>query len=266
MRPAALLRPTETPRPHRHPRRPQRGHPAGGGNRCYNKTPPGRRCCAASRGQGRDVHLGGGTGRSSPTRSPPPRRRSRSPQGRGNAGPHRGHQDPALHPAWIELAGWHAGVFLKLVDGEITTESRGAWVWDLTQLGVPKARIWMMPPAATRGQLDLRWATILETAADAGVNATDPRARPGVRHGTRPMTGTPPRAARCRSASTAGTVDNAELAVRRLLERARGARGRAHHPHPGAGWRGRGGTPCAATAWTRPGTSRSPSPAPNTPP
>lgn len=40
------------------------------------------------------------------------------------------------------------------------------------QAGIPRGNVWVMPEGATTGQLQQRWPTIAQAAADAGINAT----------------------------------------------------------------------------------------------
>lgn len=86
-----------------------------------------------------------------------------------HAGPHRGHQDPALHPSWLHMAGVHPGVFFKIVvqDGPEVT----AWAEDLIGAGVPPARIWVMPEGKTAEEVMRKWPAVNAAAAAAGVNA-----------------------------------------------------------------------------------------------
>lgn len=87
----------------------------------------------------------------------------------GNAGPHRGHQDPALHPDWMGAAGlpW---VHLKFVCQ--TPEDVAFSVGWAAEIGWPRDRVWVMPEGATADELAQRWPAVAEAAARRGVNAS----------------------------------------------------------------------------------------------
>ena len=91
----------------------------------------------------------------------------------GHAGPHRGRQDPALHPAWLDLLRdhpWDGGVIAKIVvrgADDVTEVARLADEW-----GVPRDRVWVMPEGTSRAALDYRWPEVAEAATAHGVNAT----------------------------------------------------------------------------------------------
>lgn len=89
-----------------------------------------------------------------------------------HAGPHRGHQDPALHPAWLDvLRGPEPGAILKVVVrgaedvAEVARLARTTWL-------VPTDRVWVMPEGATRPALDYRWPEVAEAATRHGLHAT----------------------------------------------------------------------------------------------
>lgn len=87
-----------------------------------------------------------------------------------NAGVHRGHQDPTLHPVWPDMARSGREVHLKVVcadaaDVRSTAEMAGRLDW-------PRERVWVMPLGANRLDLAATWPAVAEAAAKAGINAT----------------------------------------------------------------------------------------------
>jgi organic radical activating enzyme len=87
----------------------------------------------------------------------------------GNAGAHRGHQDPTLHPGYRDLAP-NANVHLKVVVTCVAdVEDAVALAEDH---GFPRHRIWVMPEGTTVEALQKRWPVVAETAAHLGVNAS----------------------------------------------------------------------------------------------
>lgn len=87
-----------------------------------------------------------------------------------HAGPHRGRQDPALHPDWPQIARWHEGVFLKVVvrDGPDVREV-ARWA---DELGWPRRRVWVMPLGTRVEDLLRCWGEIAAAAADVKINAS----------------------------------------------------------------------------------------------
>ncbi len=86
-----------------------------------------------------------------------------------NAGTHRGHQNPELHPGWADVAA-RAQAHLKVVC-ETADDVRAA-----VRLGIgagfPLRQIWVMPEGVTVDTLAARWPIVAEAAAELGVNAT----------------------------------------------------------------------------------------------
>ena len=88
----------------------------------------------------------------------------------GNAGTHRGHQDPTLRAEFIDLAHAHPCLHLKVVcqdadDVAVAVTMADAHRW-------PYDRVWVMPEGTTIDVLNLRWPAIADTAARFGINAT----------------------------------------------------------------------------------------------
>jgi organic radical activating enzyme len=88
----------------------------------------------------------------------------------GNAGEHRGHQDPTIRAEYTDLAGTYPGLHLKVVcrtadDVRQATLMAQAlhWPWD---------RVWVMPEGTTPVELADRWPIIAAAAAGYGINAT----------------------------------------------------------------------------------------------
>lgn len=92
----------------------------------------------------------------------------------GNAGTHRGHQDPRIRPEWIKLASRSFAasceVHAKFVC-ETADEVNQVALW-ATMVGWPLERTWVMPQGKTRAELDSRWPIIAEAAAAHWINAT----------------------------------------------------------------------------------------------
>lgn len=86
-----------------------------------------------------------------------------------NAGPHRGRQDPGLHPAWTDLA-HHGKAVLKVVCRDAADVDRA--VERAIEYEIALDRLWVMPEGATRAVLDARWPTIASAATIRGCNAT----------------------------------------------------------------------------------------------
>jgi organic radical activating enzyme len=86
-----------------------------------------------------------------------------------NAGDHRGHQDPALHPGWMEVAGFR-WVYLKFV---CQTPADVAYCAEYAaEIGWPRERVWVMPEGVTAVELAERWPAIAAAAARHCVNAS----------------------------------------------------------------------------------------------
>lgn len=83
-----------------------------------------------------------------------------------NAGPHRGHQDPALHKGWLPMAGVH----LKFVC-ETTEEVARVALW-ASMLGWPLDRVWAMPQGTSSDELAKTWPVIADAAIANGINAS----------------------------------------------------------------------------------------------
>ena len=87
-----------------------------------------------------------------------------------HAGSHRGRQNPALHPAWPALAREHRDTFLKVVVRDrVDVSHTVAWA---SNIGWPKARVWVMPLGTDTDTLLASWPEIAHTAAQLGINAT----------------------------------------------------------------------------------------------
>jgi 7-carboxy-7-deazaguanine synthase len=86
-----------------------------------------------------------------------------------HAGPHRGNQDAAMHPAWSDLAKANPGCVLKVV---VRDENDVARVVGWAQkIGWPRAQVWVMPLGTSTAELLSHWAEIASAAADAKINA-----------------------------------------------------------------------------------------------
>jgi len=86
-----------------------------------------------------------------------------------NAGLHRGHQDPTLHPDWVKL-GRFPWMYLKVV---CQTPKEVGQVADwAAEMGWPRDRVWVMPEGATAVELAERWPAIASAAAHHSVNAS----------------------------------------------------------------------------------------------
>ncbi|WP_255354721.1 radical SAM protein [Frankia sp. R43] len=87
-----------------------------------------------------------------------------------SAGPHRGHQDPALHPDWPALAWEGTGVHLKVVCADEAEVAQAAALASRTRW--PGVRVWVMPRGTTRAELDATWPVVAQAATEHGLNAT----------------------------------------------------------------------------------------------
>ena len=87
-----------------------------------------------------------------------------------NAGPHRGHQDPRLHPEWLQLAPSVPWTHLKFVC-QTPADVVFAAEW-AAEMGWPRGRVWVMPEGATAAELAERWPAIAEAATRCRVNAS----------------------------------------------------------------------------------------------
>jgi organic radical activating enzyme len=86
-----------------------------------------------------------------------------------HAGRHRGHQNPAMPPEWVDLVA-HPNLYLKVVcqdawDVATTVELAKRFHW-------PLSRVWVMPEGTTVDVLTNRWPTVANAAAQYGINAT----------------------------------------------------------------------------------------------
>lgn len=88
----------------------------------------------------------------------------------GNAGEHRGHQNPALHPGWAMAARTHPGIHLKIVC-QTPAEVADAAEFADTQRW-PAGQVWVMPEGKTAVELAERWPAIANAAARNNVNAS----------------------------------------------------------------------------------------------
>jgi 7-carboxy-7-deazaguanine synthase len=87
-----------------------------------------------------------------------------------HAGPHRGHQNPVLNPAWADVVADYPGIFLKVVvldEADVRTVARHADGMDW-----PLDRVWVMPEGTEARTLGQRWPGIASEAARVGVNAS----------------------------------------------------------------------------------------------
>ncbi|AYP69991.1 QueE-like radical SAM domain [Mycobacterium phage CRB2] len=87
-----------------------------------------------------------------------------------HAGVHRGKQNPALNPAWPEIARWNWHAHLKVVVRN-ATDVMEVFGW-AEQIGWPKSRVWVMPIGTTSEELLARWEEIASMAAQLRINAT----------------------------------------------------------------------------------------------
>lgn len=90
----------------------------------------------------------------------------------GHAGTHRGHQDPTLHPAWLDVlrAEEAHGVHLKVVvrsAADVAELAGRVARWE-----VPRRRVWVMPEGVTRDALNYRWPEVADAAIEHGFQAT----------------------------------------------------------------------------------------------
>ncbi|GAA0632247.1 7-carboxy-7-deazaguanine synthase QueE [Kutzneria viridogrisea] len=85
-----------------------------------------------------------------------------------NAGGHRGHQDPAMPPAWREII--TDTVHLKVVCHGADDVRQAVTLAE--SLGCPPARVWVMPEGRDQTTLASRWPVIADAAARHGINAT----------------------------------------------------------------------------------------------
>lgn len=87
-----------------------------------------------------------------------------------HAGPHRGKQDPAMHPLWPSFARSHHGAFLKVVvQDEFDVAQVAHWA---EHLDWPRDRVWVMPLGTSTSQLLERWPAIATAAAEHRINAS----------------------------------------------------------------------------------------------
>ena len=86
-----------------------------------------------------------------------------------NAGAHRGHQDPTVHPGWSTVARRHEA-HLKVVCDTADDVDRAAKL--AAELGWYPGRVWIMPQGVTSTELLERWPALAERAVSLGLNAT----------------------------------------------------------------------------------------------
>jgi 7-carboxy-7-deazaguanine synthase len=87
-----------------------------------------------------------------------------------HAGPHRGHQEPAMPPAWRDVIRDSSAVHLKIVCRDAADVAAAATL--ARDLGCPPERTWAMPEGDSTATLGARWRGIAEAAAAVGINAT----------------------------------------------------------------------------------------------
>lgn len=87
-----------------------------------------------------------------------------------NAGPHRGHQDPTLHPRWPLIARMRRTVHLKVVCQ--TPKEVGQVVQWAAEIAWPREQVWVMPEGATAAELAERWPAIAAAAAHHSIAAS----------------------------------------------------------------------------------------------
>lgn len=86
-----------------------------------------------------------------------------------HAGAHRGHQNPALHQRWAEVAHLSNVVFKVVVQDAADVARAAALAADV---GVPPRRTWVMPEGRTVAELAARWPTVAAEAARYGLGAS----------------------------------------------------------------------------------------------
>lgn len=92
-----------------------------------------------------------------------------------HAGPHRGNQNPELHPGWSELVN---GGTVSLAQESIlkfvvtNTEDVTTAVEYAKRHNWPTDRVWVMPEGTSTSQLQDKWPEVARAAADAHINAT----------------------------------------------------------------------------------------------
>lgn len=87
-----------------------------------------------------------------------------------HAGPHRGHQNPTMHPVWPTLAMAHRGAFLKVV---VQSAEDVGWVAQFAdEIRWPTDRVWVMPLGTHPADLLEIWPEIASEAARYRINAT----------------------------------------------------------------------------------------------
>lgn len=87
-----------------------------------------------------------------------------------HAGPHRGHQDPAMHPEWAEAAEDHDNIAFKIVVRSAADVADAADWCD--ELHIARQRVWVMPEGVTTAVLEQRWPGVAQAAADRNINAS----------------------------------------------------------------------------------------------
>lgn len=84
-----------------------------------------------------------------------------------HAGPHRGHQDPAISPDWRHV---YPQMYLKVVCQDAGDVAATAELAD--RVGVPRNRTYVMPEGTTADDLALIWPEIADAAARHGLCAS----------------------------------------------------------------------------------------------
>lgn len=88
----------------------------------------------------------------------------------GNAGPHRGRQEPVLHEGWAHAARIHTSPFLKIVCVDADDVAAAAEL--ARRLRWPPGQVWVMPEGRDARTLGERWPVIANAAVRRGLNAT----------------------------------------------------------------------------------------------
>jgi organic radical activating enzyme len=88
----------------------------------------------------------------------------------GNAGVHRGHQDPRIHHDWTAIAAVSDRAHLKVVCEDPDDVAAAVTLADT--LGWPRAQVWVMPQGTTPAALAARWRPLCEAAVALGVNVS----------------------------------------------------------------------------------------------
>ena len=87
-----------------------------------------------------------------------------------HAGPHKGRQNPALHPDWATFAKGNPEVFLKVVVRN-ADDVRSVTMW-AAGLGWPMRQVWVMPLGTSTDELLANWPEIAGAAAEHHISAS----------------------------------------------------------------------------------------------